>query len=192
MKKLLQEGAYHEIGHYLAAKNLFPHRVIVGIEFAKKDNRSYGFALSYANDIGYNYRTENFSDFTILSLGGGIFQKMKEISEGIDISGLAPTELVELFMNNINLTDDNIEKRGMVDDYAILRVIHEKLQEKEIISFSFDIEKSKEITIKYFIPFLNNRNIDSLCDIICQKCEDCGIKRKDKVLFDSVTIQQYI
>ncbi len=162
----LIEGCYHEMGHVLAALHYFPDEERVeSISFARKLSGGFGFDTNCQNRWSLPSQKEAL---IMCSIGGGIFQQMKlkygELKKHPEFNKCSTDVLREYFSKFIKCPIE-----GMEADMANLYHYYSKLLECRNDIEPLNIEEEKEKAIDLFMPYLENKKIDELCEHIVDK-----------------------
>ncbi len=174
----LLEGCYHEMGHVLATLHFFPKDGrIVGIQFAKNYS---GCLFENFNTIYNSYQWSFPSQkdaFTIICIGGGIFQQMKLIYNNSNCrkKGFNLIEKLQAIFNPdkalLHLFKRKVKSEidGMEIDLDDLRKNYQLMLSWGLIEKDVDLEPYRIKAISLFFPFVKNKKIDALCDDFCNK-----------------------
>ena len=160
----LLEGCYHEMGHVLATLHFFPDEERVdSISFARKSREGFSFDTIY-NKSHWSFNGQREA-LIMCCIGGGVFQQMKmkygELKKHSEFN-LCPVDVLRGYFSKF--VKCPIE--GMEVDMANLNNEYGKLLQHNTDLEPLNLEKEKEKAIDLFMPYLENKKIDKLCEHI--------------------------
>lgn len=164
IRESLLEGCYHEMGHVLAMLHFFPDEERVeSISFAKKASGGFGFDMN-SHEVSWSLPKQKDA-FIMCFIGGGIFQQMKmkygELKKHSEFSQCPVDVLRGYFSKFVKCPIE-----GMEADMANLNRVYGKLLQNKKVHEPLNLEKEKENAIDLFMPYLENKKIDVLCEHI--------------------------
>ena len=172
----LMEGCYHEMGHVLAALHYFPNEDrIEGITFTKNPNGSFGFNTTFNSSkwpiLG------NKEALIMCCIGGGIFQQMKMLYGKLKKHSLFNIlSYIRLHYGLRKYLIGHIQcpYEGMEVDLDNLNQEYRKRLQCGEVSGTLNLEEEKERAVDLFMPYLENKKVDKLCEYIVYKILEHG------------------